>query len=70
MSDYGDVVHEVTPSGWHLGVIYANSKDARLVVPHRTGLGWTLNFGQPLAWLLLVGVLVVAGMFRRVRAAG
>ena len=34
--------------GWR-GVLYVNPADPRLVVPKRSGLGWTFNFARPLA---------------------
>src|SRR5262249_8761802 len=39
--------------GWH-GLLYVNPADPRLVVPKRSGLGWTFNFAKPIAWVLLV----------------
>lgn len=39
------------------GLIYWNAADARLLVPKRLGIGWTLNFGRPAAWLLMALVL-------------
>ena len=48
--------------GWH-GPVYCNPSDARLWLPKRSGLGWTLNFGHRSAWLvlfLLVAPAIVA----------
>jgi uncharacterized membrane protein len=42
------------------GLIYWNPRDSRLWVEKRLGLGWTLNFGRPLAWALLVLLLAPA----------
>jgi uncharacterized membrane protein len=40
--------------GWRAGgLIYADPGDPRLLVEKRWGIGWTLNFGRPIAWLLL-----------------
>ncbi|HEY1334449.1 MAG TPA: DUF5808 domain-containing protein [Myxococcaceae bacterium] len=55
--------------GWR-GLFYVNPSDPRLVVPKRSGLGWTFNFARPVAWvvfaLLLLGPLfLVAAMFLR-----
>ncbi|HEY8446479.1 MAG TPA: DUF5808 domain-containing protein [Thermomicrobiales bacterium] len=52
-----EIVHEVKSNPWKLGVIYADPDDPRLVVPHRIGLGWTLNMAQPKAWLIVAGIL-------------
>lgn len=36
---------------WLLGMVYWNSQDPALVVPKRSGVGYSLNFAQPRAWL-------------------
>jgi uncharacterized membrane protein len=46
---------------WYLIVFYFNPRDKRLFIPKRTGLGWTINFAQPLAivmTLLILGAIV------------
>ena len=43
------------PSNWRAGVFYFNRKDPRLIVPKRNPmLGWTLNFANPLTYLILL----------------
>jgi uncharacterized membrane protein len=42
------------------GLVYWNPRDPRLWVEKRLGLGWTLNFARPLAWVLLVALLAPA----------
>jgi uncharacterized membrane protein len=42
---------------WTLGVIYVNRDDPALLVEQRFGVGWTLNFGNPRA-VLVLGVLL------------
>jgi uncharacterized membrane protein len=44
---------------WYGGIIYNNPDDPALFVEKRYGLGWTLNFGNPQARLILIGLLVV-----------
>jgi len=39
------------------GIFYVNPEDARIWIPKRLGIGWTLNFGRPAAWLILVLLL-------------
>ncbi|HET9158444.1 MAG TPA: DUF5808 domain-containing protein [Myxococcaceae bacterium] len=50
--------------GWN-GLLYVNPADPRLVVPKRSGLGWTFNFAKPIAWViftaLLLGPLAIVG---------
>ncbi|HVP59507.1 MAG TPA: DUF5808 domain-containing protein [Myxococcaceae bacterium] len=47
-----------SPEGWRGGLFYVNSADPRLLVPKRSGLGWTFNFARPVAWLLLAVLLL------------
>ena len=47
---------------WKFGIVYVNRDDPALWVEKRTGLGYTLNFGHPVAavltLLLLVGIIL------------
>lgn len=43
---------------WKFGLIYYNPADSALMVPKRLGIGYTMNFARPLAWLLLSGILL------------
>jgi hypothetical protein len=54
---------------WVLGMFYVNRNDPSFLVERRFGLGYTLNFGNPRAVLLLVaflaaifGLVIVAGV--------
>jgi uncharacterized membrane protein len=44
---------------WKAGILYYNSEDSALWVPKRYGLGYTLNFGRPVSWLVLGLILLV-----------
>ena len=44
--------------GWH-GLLYVNPADPRLLVPKRSGLGWTFNFAKPIAWVVLAALLLL-----------
>ncbi len=44
---------------WRAGVFYVNPEDPSLMVPKRYGIGYTLNFARPAAWLLMVLLLAV-----------
>jgi len=47
------------PFNWR-GMFYVNRKDPRIIVPKRLpSLGWTLNFGHRVSYLL-IGVLVLS----------
>ena len=49
-------------SHWILGIFYFNPKDKRLMPPKRTGLGWTINFGNPYSialFVLIIGAMIL-----------
>ena len=48
---------------WKLGVFYVNAHDPSLFVPKRFGVGWTVNFGRPSAWALMVGLVLAVVAF-------
>ncbi len=51
----------ITPAsddGWRGGLFYVNAADPRLLVPKRSGYGWTFNFARPLAWVLLAVLIL------------
>jgi len=47
------------PEHWRFGQLYLNAEDPALFVPTRDGRHWTLNFGRPVAALLLALMLFV-----------
>jgi uncharacterized membrane protein len=58
-------VAPTSEEGWRGGLLYVNAADPRLLVPKRSGMGWTFNFARPAAWgvlalLLLFPLAVVA----------
>ena len=42
---------------WRGGLLYVNRNDPAVLVPKRFGIGWTLNVGNPLGWMI-IGALV------------
>ncbi|MDJ1121220.1 DUF1648 domain-containing protein [Olsenella sp. YH-ols2217] len=44
---------------WKLGVFYVNRDDPAVFVPERFGVGWTCNWGRPLAWGFLGGMVLL-----------
>jgi uncharacterized membrane protein len=42
---------------WKAGLIYVNRDDPALMVGNRFGVGWTFNLGNPIAWLVIAGIL-------------
>ena len=50
---YSDL-ESTNPNNWR-GVFYVNKKDKRMVVPKQApAYGWTLNFGNPYSYVLIV----------------
>jgi uncharacterized membrane protein len=46
-----------------VGLLYINRADPAVVVPARVGVGWTLNLGNPTAWMIIGGIIaLVAGL--------
>jgi uncharacterized membrane protein len=53
---------EVTPADcWKGGLLYYNPADAALFVEKRSGLGYTVNFGNHWSWVLMGGLVLVIG---------
>jgi len=43
-----------------IGLFYVNNSDKRVLVPKRTpGMGWTLNFGNPYSYILLILIVLL-----------
>ena len=39
---------------WKGGIFYINPEDPSILVEKRFGVGWTLNFGRPISWIVLI----------------
>lgn len=48
---------------WKLGMLYCNPDDASLFLPKRSGIGWTVNWGRPAVWALVVALVLFAAAF-------
>jgi uncharacterized membrane protein len=47
------------PSNWR-GILYFNRKDPRLIVQKQfPPLGWTLNFANPLTFLMIISIVFI-----------
>jgi uncharacterized membrane protein len=56
---------------WKAGLFYVNRDDPALVVGSHIGAGWTLNLGNPAAWLLIAGnVAALASLVAIAAVAG
>lgn len=62
---YFRFVREKKPKGpildddakWVLGMFYYNPMDPSVFVEKRTGIGYTLNFARPVAWVVILGIV-------------
>lgn len=45
---------------WKLGQFYFNPDDPAIFIEKRFGIGWTVNFARPIAWISLLIILGVA----------
>jgi len=48
---------------WKFGMIYYNKNDPSIFIEKRFGIGFTINFANPIAIVLLVGLLALIGIF-------
>jgi uncharacterized membrane protein len=56
---------------WKAGLIYVNRDDPAILVGARFGVGWTLNLANPMAWLVIAGIVATpAGLAALAAAAG
>jgi uncharacterized membrane protein len=54
---------------WKGGIVYVNLDDPAVLVGARFTFGWTVNFGNPIAWLLVTGFLAIPAGLVIVRLA-
>jgi uncharacterized membrane protein len=59
LSQGGDPLNRDDDHYWKLGVIYINRDDPSLLVNKRFGIGRTLNFGNPVAWVVTLVVIAI-----------
>lgn len=44
----------------HDGFGYSNKEDSRIIVPKAFGIGFTFNWGNPLAYVAIVAIIAAA----------
>lgn len=44
---------------WKAGIFYWNPKDPSIFIEKRFGIGWSMNFANPISWLILVGIIAI-----------
>lgn len=47
---------------WKLGSLYWNPQDPAIFIEKRSGIGWTMNWAHPSAWLVLFGPIVLIAL--------
>lgn len=50
---------------WIWGLFYFNRSDPSIFVEKRVGIGFTVNMARPIAWIVLVGIILIAVLFSR-----
>jgi uncharacterized membrane protein len=58
-NDAGAIGDRTDDRHWVLGLLYCNRADPALVVEKRFGIGYSFNFGHPLAWALLALIVTI-----------
>lgn len=48
---------------WKAGILYWNKDDASLILPKRFGVGWTMNWARPAAWVIVGGITLASIAF-------
>jgi len=44
---------------WKAGIFYWNPQDPAIFVEKRFGVGWSMNFANPLSWIIFIGILLI-----------
>ena len=56
---------------WKAGLIYLNRDDPAIMVAARFGVGWTFNVANPMAWLIIAGIVAApVGLAAIIAVAG
>ena len=62
LEENGDMIAD-NDERWKAGVFYWNKDDASLILPKRFGVGWTMNWARPAAWLIVGGFTLASIAF-------
>lgn len=62
LEENGDIIVD-NDEHWKAGVFYWNKDDASLFLPKRFGVGWTMNWARPAAWLIVGGFTLASIAF-------
>ncbi|RDW20886.1 hypothetical protein CWR48_04470 [Oceanobacillus arenosus] len=56
----GNVIDRDDDKYWKLGQFYFNKDDPAFMLEKRFGVGWTINYARPLAWIILLAIIGLA----------
>ncbi|MFC0471747.1 DUF1648 domain-containing protein [Halalkalibacter kiskunsagensis] len=56
----GEIIDRDDDQYWKLGQLYFNPSDPALFLEKRFGIGWTINFARPLAWIMFLVIILLA----------
>ena len=62
LEENGDIIAD-NDERWKAGIFYWNKDDASLFLPKRFGVGWTMNWARPAAWLIVGGFTLASIAF-------
>ena len=62
LEENGDIIAD-NDEHWKAGIFYWNKDDASLFLPKRFGVGWTMNWARPAAWLIVGGFTLASIAF-------
>ena len=62
LEENGDIIAD-NDERWKAGIFYWNKDDASLILPKRFGVGWTMNWARPAAWVIVGGITLVSIAF-------
>jgi uncharacterized membrane protein len=48
------------PDNYKWGFFYYNKKDKRILVPRKTGIGFSVNFANPYSYLVISVIIILA----------
>lgn len=62
LEENGDMIAD-NDEHWKAGIFYWNKDDASLILPKRFGVGWTMSWARPAAWLIVGGFTLASIAF-------
>ena len=62
LEENGDIIAD-NDERWKAGIFYWNKDDASLILPKRFGVGWTMNWARPAAWVIVGGFTLASIAF-------